>query len=64
MERVGEVLGDGFMVEVDVFWGGSCCLEEEISWLVVGIGLLFYLITPIGMLHELGVVEVTGRCQK
>ena len=25
------------MVEVDV-WGGSCCLEAEIPWLVAGIG--------------------------
>ena len=38
MERVDEVLGDGFMVEVDV-WGGGCCSEAEIPWLVVGIGL-------------------------
>ena len=37
MEKVGEVLVDGFMIEVDV-GGGSCCSEAEIPWLVVGIG--------------------------
>ena len=43
MERVSEVLGDGFMVEVDV-WGGLVVRRRKShGWLFVGIGQKLFL---------------------